>query len=112
MRHLKCSAGFTLLEVMVAIAISAVVAVLAYQGLSSAGAGAERSREILTQINELDRAWQIFAADMRHVLAPELGPTGGRFQFNAQRLGSGADVATRLVLIVRRHRISPWEISR
>ena len=67
-------AGFTLLEVMVAIAISAVVAVLAYQGLSSASAGAERSREILTQINELDRAWQIFAADMRHVLAPELGP--------------------------------------
>lgn len=112
MRHLKCSAGFTLLEVMVAIAISAVVAVLAYQGLSSASAGAERSREILTQINELDRAWQIFAADMRHVLAPELGPTGGRFQFQAQSLEGGADVEQRLLLFVRRNWFNPMQRPR
>src|SRR5690625_6000237 len=112
MRHLKCSAGFTLLEVMVAIAISAVVAVLAYQGLSSASAGAERSREILTQINELDRAWQIFAADMRHVLAPELGPTGGRFQFQEQSLEGGADVEQRLLLFVRRNWFNPMQRPR
>src|SRR5690554_5863845 len=112
MRHLKCSAGFTLLEVMVAIAISAVVATLAYQGLGSASAGAERSREILTQINELDRAWQILAADMRHLLAPELGPTGGRFQFQAQSLEGGADVEQRLLVFVRRNWFNPMQRPR
>ena len=112
MPHLKRSAGFTLLEVMVAIALSAVVATLAYQGLSSASAGAERSREILTQINELDRAWQILATDMRHLLAPELGPTGGRFQFNAQSLEGGTDVEQRLLIFTRRNWFNPMQRPR
>ena len=108
-RSSKRSAGFTLLEVMVAIALSAVVATLAYQGLSSASAGAERSREILTQVNELDRAWQILATDMRHLLAPELGPTGGRFQFQAQSLEGGTDVEQRLLVFVRRNWFNPMQ---
>lgn len=112
MQRLKRSAGFTLLEVMVAISISAVIAILAYQGLGSASAGAERSREILTQVNELDRAWQILGADMRHLLAPEIGPTGGRFQFRAQSLEGDTEVEQRLMVFVRRNWFNPLQRPR
>ncbi|MDQ2076657.1 type II secretion system minor pseudopilin GspJ [Marinimicrobium sp. ABcell2] len=106
------NAGFTLLEIMVALAITGVVATMAYQGLSAASAGAERSREILAQVNELDRAWQILAADMRHLLPPEVGPTGVRFEFQAQSLEGGADVEQRLMLFVRRNWFNPMQRPR
>jgi general secretion pathway protein J len=108
----KRSTGFTLLEVMIAVALTGVVAIMAYQGLSAASAGAERSREVLAQVNELDRAWQILAADMRHLLAPEMGATGVRFEFRAESLQGGVDVEQRLLLFVRRNWFNPMQRPR
>lgn len=82
--------GFTLLEMMVALAIAGAIAAMAYQALVAASNGAERSREIMTRINELDRAWQIIASDFRHILEPEQAPQGqGQGQNQGQGMGQG-----------------------
>lgn len=94
--------GFTLLEVMVALAITTAIAAMAYQGLVSASGGAERSREIMAGVNELDRAWQIIAADFRHVLPPEPGAGGElRFRFNSESMGRVGD--EQRILLFSRH---------
>ncbi|WP_341938108.1 type II secretion system minor pseudopilin GspJ [Marinimicrobium sp. C2-29] len=86
--------GFTLLEMMVALAIAGAIAAMAYQALVAASNGAERSREIMTRINELDRAWQIIASDFRHILEPEPAPQG---QAQSQMQGMGQGLRFRFV---------------
>lgn len=105
-------AGFTLLEMMVALAIAAAIAAMAYQGLIAASNGAERSRDIMTRINEMDRAWQIIAADMRHLLPPEQLANGQRrFVFLAEESRSG-DPEQQLLRFVRRNWLNPLERQR
>lgn len=62
--------GFTLLEIVVAVAITAVVLTLSYQGFDAARRGVEGSRELLYEVNALDRTWQILSQDLRHLLPP------------------------------------------
>jgi general secretion pathway protein J len=95
--------GFTLVEVLLALAITAIIAVISYQALSSAAEGAQKTREVLTDINQLDRAWQIIAADMRHVLPPEVGPRGERFSFVGSSLRSTGENAEQVVLFFARN---------
>lgn len=64
--------GFTLLEMIIAIAISAIVAAMAYESLAGASNNAQRTREVLNEINKLDRAWQLIGQDMRNIL-PTMG---------------------------------------
>ncbi len=98
--------GFTLLEMMVALAIAAAIATMAYQALDSASRGAERSREVMEGINRLDRTWQIISADFRHILPPEPGPTGIRNPFAADPFaGIGQD--ERLMLFTRHSWLNP-----
>lgn len=83
--------GFTLLEIVVAVAITAVVITLSYQGFNSARRGVEGSRELLREVNALDRTWQILAQDLRHLLPPAaanspLSPTGVRRAFLGETL--------------------------
>lgn len=101
--------GFTLLEIMVAIAITATIAALTYQSFHAASSGAERSAEVMDGINRLDRTWQIIGADFRHALPPEAGPTGLRFLFYAESLSGGADERHMLMRFTRRGWVNPLE---
>lgn len=60
--------GFTLIEVIVAIAISALIAAMAYQSLSAATEAAQRSALIAEQVDSIDKAWQILETDLRHAV--------------------------------------------
>lgn len=104
--------GFTLLEMMVALAIAAAIAAMAYQGLIAASNGAERSRDIMARINEMDRAWQIIAADLRHLLPPEQLANGQpRFVFLAEETEPG-DPEQQLLRFTRRNWLNPLERER
>ncbi|MDO3381486.1 type II secretion system minor pseudopilin GspJ [Gilvimarinus algae] len=62
--------GFTLIEVVIALAITAVIMTFSYQSFSTASRSAEASAEVMARINDLDRTWQILNQDARHLLAP------------------------------------------
>ncbi|WP_111641560.1 type II secretion system minor pseudopilin GspJ [Marinimicrobium alkaliphilum] len=103
--------GLTLLEVMVAIAITAAIAAITYQSIHGAAGGAERSAEVMDEINRLDRTWQIIAADLRHALPPEPSPgvDGVRFLFQGESLRGNADERQLLMRFTRRGWINPME---
>jgi general secretion pathway protein J len=58
-------AGFTLVEVLVALAITAFVSAIAYSGLSTAIIGVEQTRAIADRTYEVNRAWMIISRDLR-----------------------------------------------
>lgn len=64
--------GFTLIEVMVAVAISLVIATLAYGFLSSAITAKESSDEALVTVNQLETVFQLLATDLHHVVERDL----------------------------------------
>jgi general secretion pathway protein J len=92
-------AGFTLVEVLIALAITAFVSMIAYTGLSTVMTGVERLRENSTQTYEVNRAFMILSRDLRQFTARpvrdefgELEPafTGGelaRFSLSFTRTG-------------------------
>jgi general secretion pathway protein J len=90
--------GFTLVEVLLALAIAAVIAVIAYQALSSASEGAQKTRAVIEDINRLDRAWQIIAMDLRQALIPIATPNGTRFEFIGSSLRATGENAEQTVL--------------
>ncbi len=92
--------GFTLLEVLIALVISALIAVMAFQSLDAADKGAQRTNEVLDEINRLDRAWQIIAADLRHVQLPLANDQNAVFQ--GESLRSSGDNADQAVLFFKR----------
>lgn len=61
---MKKAAGFTLLEVLVAIAITALVAVMAYGGFSTAMDAGEQSIDAAEHLQELDRTLRILERDL------------------------------------------------
>nr|WP_269783285.1 type II secretion system minor pseudopilin GspJ [Marinibactrum halimedae] len=63
------SSGFTLVEVMVALAIGVMVTVLAYQTLSVSITSSEATADALAEIDDLDRAWQMIDRDLRHAIS-------------------------------------------
>ena len=63
------SRGFTLIEVLIALGITAFVATLAYTGLSAAIAGVEATRESGRRTAEINRAWSILSRDLQHFVA-------------------------------------------
>ncbi len=97
---MKWSQGFTLLEVMIALVISALIAVMAFESLNAADDGATRTNEVLAEINRLDRAWQIIAADLRHVIPPAQADKNSVFK--AESLRSSGEDADQLVLMFKR----------
>lgn len=97
---MKRARGFTLLEVMIALVISALIAVMAFESLNAADRGATRTNEVLDEINRLDRAWQIIGADLRHVLPPSAADRNAVFEADSLR-SSGKD-ADQVVLVFKR----------
>lgn len=92
--------GFTLLEVLIALVISALIAVMAFQSLDAADKGAQRTNEVLDEINRLDRAWQMIAADLRHVQMPLANDQNALFQ--GESLRSSGENADQPVLFFKR----------
>lgn len=92
--------GFTLLEVLIALVISALIAVMAFQSLDAADKGAQKTNEVLDEINRLDRTWQIIAADLRHVQAPLANDQNALFQ--GESLRSSGENADQPVLYFKR----------
>ncbi len=58
--------GFTLIEVLIAMAITATVAVLAFASLDSTMDSAEALREQGQRISEVNRAWSLLSRDLSH----------------------------------------------
>tara|TARA_R110001592_G_scaffold363371_1_gene685610 strand:- start:226825 stop:227484 length:660 start_codon:yes stop_codon:yes gene_type:complete len=61
----RSSAGFTLIEVLIALAITAFVAAVAYSSLSTAMQAVESTRVTAQRTYELNRAWMIISRDLR-----------------------------------------------
>ena len=99
-RQFQQHQGFTLLEVLIALVISALIAVMAFESLNAADSGATRTNEVLAEINRLDRAWQIIAADLRHVIPPAAADKNGVFQ--AESLKSSGEDADQMLLLFKR----------
>ena len=59
--------GFTLLEVLIAMAITAFVSVLSYQTLSTALAGIESARTESERLYEINRAFTVLSRDVRQM---------------------------------------------
>lgn len=57
--------GFTLVEVLIAMAITAFVATVAYTGLSTVITGMESTRDNAQRSYEVSRAWMIITRDLR-----------------------------------------------
>ncbi len=99
MQRSNSGAGFTLIEVLIALAITAFVAAIAYSSLSSALLAVERTRATAQRTYELDRAWMIISRDLRQFVArpvrdefgqvePALvGGTAARFPLSFTRTG-------------------------
>jgi len=68
-RRLLRSSGFTLIEVLIALAITAFVAIIAYTSLSSVISGVESTRTAATRNYELNRALMILTRDLRQFTA-------------------------------------------
>ena len=58
-------AGFTLIEVLIALAITAFVASISYASLSTVMAGVESTREVANRTYEINRAWSIVTRDLQ-----------------------------------------------
>lgn len=62
-------AGFTLIEMLVALGIGAVIALLSYQALSGAINIESRVSQLTQQMNATQRVWHFFADDFQHTVA-------------------------------------------
>jgi len=56
--------GFTLIELLIAMALTVLIGAMSYRFLDAAIAVSEQGKEILQQINEIDRVWLLLAADL------------------------------------------------
>jgi len=62
------SSGFTLIEVLIAMAITAFIAVVAYSGLSAVILGVDSVRAEAARLNELSRVFNLLSRDLRQVV--------------------------------------------
>jgi len=65
MQVTRSGRGFTLIEVLIALAITAFVSTIAYTSLSTVLSGVESTREISDRSYEINRAWMIISRDVR-----------------------------------------------
>jgi len=95
----KTHSGFTLVEVLIALAITAFVSAIAYTSLSTVILGAGRSQETADRNYEVNRAWMMISRDLSQLvsrpvrdefgdLEPALqGGPAARFELSFTRTG-------------------------
>ena len=85
---MKRQYGFTLVEVLVAMAITAFIGTVAYISFDTAMEGGEQSREKLSQLNDLDRAMNLLERDLQQAIGRSIvagfGETQSAFEGLAQ----------------------------
>ena len=93
----QVTSGFTLVEVLVAMAITALISMMAYTGLSSALSGAESMRAAATRAHEINQALSMLSRDLRQVVnrpvVDELGQLSPAL--------SGGELAPDLLVLTR-----------
>jgi general secretion pathway protein J len=100
--------GFTLLEMVIAIALSALVAAMAYESFDGASRNAERTRDVLNEVNKLDKAWQLIGQDMRNIVPLSPLIASPQLKFEAASLKTkGKDAFQVIMLFSRRGWVNP-----
>jgi general secretion pathway protein J len=83
--------GFTLIEVLISMALSAILSLMSYQALEVVMDVNERSRNDTTNDSQLQRAWQIIGRDLLHMrprtYADGLGGTEKAYLTNPSEFG-------------------------
>ncbi|PLW81932.1 type II secretion system protein GspJ [Kineobactrum sediminis] len=95
--------GFTLIEVLIALAITAFVGAAAYSGLSAVISGVESTRAVAERSWEVNRALMILSRDLRH-----FSPRPVRDEFGEQEPALSGGRAARFMLSFTR---SGWHNS-
>lgn len=72
--------GFTLIEVLVAMAITAVVGIMAYATLNSSVDAVERSEQQTQRLNDINTFFAIFSKDIRQVVARSIRNENGEYE--------------------------------
>ena len=72
--------GFTLIEMLVALAIGAVIALLSYQALDGAIKIESTVSKLTQKMNSIQRVWQFFADDIQHAVPRPWRDTFGNAQ--------------------------------
>lgn len=80
---MKRNSGFTLIEVLIAMAITVVVAAIAYSGLDAAMKMAQTSEQKNKDLQNLSRSVDIIVTDLRHAQARMVRSSMGQGQFNS-----------------------------
>jgi general secretion pathway protein J len=93
---------------VIAVALSALVAAMAYESFDGASRNAARTREVLDSVNKLDKAWQLIGQDMRNIVPvnPELPSTQVRFEATSQG-AKGKDTFQVIMMFARRGWVNP-----
>lgn len=93
---------------VIAIALSALVATMAYMSFDGASRNAQRTRDLLNGVNELDKAWQLIGQDMRNILPINAQMPNPQLKFEATSLKSrGKDSFQIIMVFARRGWVNP-----
>lgn len=72
--------GFTLIEVLIAMFITAIVGLMAFSGLDAAVNAIERNKEQSAQLDNLNRLFSVLGRDLRHTVARSIRDENGETQ--------------------------------
>jgi general secretion pathway protein J len=90
--------GFTLLEVLVAMVITAMIGVMAFKSFDGAAAASEETQRVLEEIKRVDAVWQYLGNDLFHVLPISDANT----PFVGQSLKSRGKDSSQMLLLFKR----------
>lgn len=108
MNNKRAQQGFTLLEMVVAIALSALVAAMAYESFDGASRNAERTRDVLNEVNKIDKAWQLIGQDMRNIVPLSPLIASPQIKFEAASIKTkGKDTFQVIMFFSRRGWVNP-----
>ncbi|MBK8187993.1 MAG: type II secretion system minor pseudopilin GspJ [Cellvibrio sp.] len=95
--NLNHKSGFTLLEVLVAMVITAIIGVMAFKSFDGAAGASEETQRVLEDINRVDRVWQTLGNDLFHVL-----PVDANTPFQGASLKSKGEDSSQMLLLFKR----------
>ncbi len=101
-------AGFTLIEVLIAMAISAIVGVMAFSSLDVTSRALDVNRRYAERLSEVNRTWAVIARDLRQTI-----PRSVRNQYGTAQAALFGGSATQPILeLTRTGWINPRKLYR